>query len=267
MSSALDSHQYERIERLLYGLPYWEDPGRRKVFLADMLRGHPIWLDLRYGGSQREAAESLLALCAAPDAKLLHGQPPLCALLQALRAEYGQDPTHLSDIDQLASELCIEIHPQERAIWEGAPYRGLSFFDRRHAPIFFGREAELQRLVDALGNEQGRRFLMIVGASGSGKSSLVRAGLWARLACGDIPGEVFHGSAGWLVSVMTPSDAATPLRRSSRRPGTPSRSATASSTCTGSTGRASRPIWSKGSGRWPSSPGSGSRAIPRRAGC
>jgi hypothetical protein len=211
MSSVLDSPRHERIEGLLYGLHCWEDPGQRKVFLATMLRGHPIWLDLRYGGSQREAAESLLALCGAPDAKLLHGRPPLCALLQVLRAEYGQNPPQLAEIDQLAAGLCMQSRQRERAVWEGAPYRGLSFFDRRHAPIFFGREAELQRLVDALGSEQGRRFLMIVGASGSGKSSLVRAGLWARLAYGDIPGEVFHGSAGWLVSVMTPSDAATPL--------------------------------------------------------
>lgn len=211
MSSILDSQHHMRIEGLLYGLHCWEDPGRRKVFLAGMLRGHPIWLDLRYGGSQHEAAESLLSLCAAPDAKLLHGRPPLCALLHVLRAEYGLDPTHLSEIDQLAAELCIQNRPAERAVWEGAPYRGLHFFDRRHAPIFFGREAELERLVDALGSKQGRRFLMVVGASGSGKSSLVRSGLWARLARGDIPGEAFQGSAGWLVSVMTPSDAATPL--------------------------------------------------------
>ena len=211
MTSSLSARQHARLEDLLYALHAWEDPGQRNVFLAGMLRGHPIWLDLRHGGSQREAAESLLSLCGAADAKLLHGQPPLCALLRVLRDELGQDPTHLSEIDQLAAELCVQSRPRAREIWEGAPYRGLSFFDRRHAPIFFGREGELQRLIDALATEQGRRFLMVVGASGSGKSSLVRAGLWARLVRGDIPDKRFHGSADWLVSVMTPSDAGTPL--------------------------------------------------------
>jgi hypothetical protein len=54
------------------------------------------------------------------------------------------------------------------------PYRGLHAFDEEHAEFFFGREADVQRLVEKL---KTTRFLAVVGASGSGKSSLVRAGL------------------------------------------------------------------------------------------
>ncbi len=57
------------------------------------------------------------------------------------------------------------------------PYRGLEVFEEEHAEFFFGRDADVQRLVEKL---KGTRFLAVLGASGSGKSSLVRAGLVRR---------------------------------------------------------------------------------------
>jgi formylglycine-generating enzyme required for sulfatase activity len=59
--------------------------------------------------------------------------------------------------------------------WEGSPYPGLRAFDEREAPIFTGREEKTAALVNKL--DRGVRFLAVYGASGSGKSSLVRAGL------------------------------------------------------------------------------------------
>ena len=54
------------------------------------------------------------------------------------------------------------------------PYRGLEYFDVDDAPWFFGRERLTARLVERI---RTTRLLAVVGASGSGKSSLVRAGL------------------------------------------------------------------------------------------
>src|SRR2546430_2979858 len=54
------------------------------------------------------------------------------------------------------------------------PYRGLQTFDEPHAEFYFGRDADTQRLIEKL---KTTRFLAILGPSGSGKSSLVRAGL------------------------------------------------------------------------------------------
>jgi hypothetical protein len=77
------------------------------------------------------------------------------------------------------------------AAFEGiCPYRGLEVFDVAHAPFFFGREALTEWLVVKLRpapDGQENRFLAILGASGSGKSSLARAGLVAALQRGGCP--------------------------------------------------------------------------------
>ncbi|MGH2941267.1 MAG: TIR domain-containing protein [Solirubrobacteraceae bacterium] len=65
------------------------------------------------------------------------------------------------------------------------PYRGLEPFEEEHAELFFGRERDLQRLLEIL---KASPLLCVVGPSGSGKSSLVRAGLIPRLRHGALPG-------------------------------------------------------------------------------
>ena len=64
------------------------------------------------------------------------------------------------------------------------PYRGLEVFDEEHTRFFFGREAMTQHLVEAL---RSTRFLCVVGPSGSGKSSLARAGLLPQLRACKLP--------------------------------------------------------------------------------
>jgi hypothetical protein len=60
------------------------------------------------------------------------------------------------------------------------PYRGLARFEREDAPWFFGREEAVERLTK-LATEPSTLPLMLVGTSGAGKSSLLRAGLLPRL--------------------------------------------------------------------------------------
>ena len=62
--------------------------------------------------------------------------------------------------------------------WQGSPFPGLRHFTADDAPIFFGRTQETTALLTRVGQE---RFVAVVGASGSGKSSLVAAGLLPRL--------------------------------------------------------------------------------------
>jgi WD40 repeat protein/DNA-binding XRE family transcriptional regulator len=69
------------------------------------------------------------------------------------------------------------------------PYKGLRAFHEADAPDFFGREALTQRLRERLSEEtQMSRFLAVVGPSGSGKSSVVRAGLVPALRHEALPG-------------------------------------------------------------------------------
>jgi tetratricopeptide (TPR) repeat protein/energy-coupling factor transporter ATP-binding protein EcfA2 len=58
------------------------------------------------------------------------------------------------------------------------PYRGLSAFREEDAPLFFGRDAVIQRLIHEV---QKSKLVSLVGSSGSGKSSLVSAGLVAAM--------------------------------------------------------------------------------------
>ena len=58
------------------------------------------------------------------------------------------------------------------------PYKGLAYFTTKDKALFFGREKLSDELADRL---QTTRFLAIMGASGSGKSSLLRAGIIPRL--------------------------------------------------------------------------------------
>jgi formylglycine-generating enzyme required for sulfatase activity len=85
-------------------------------------------------------------------------------------------------------------------LWPGSPFPGLRAFTPKDAPIFFGRGRETDGLVSRLDNPTVR-FLTVVGASGSGKSSLVAAGLIPRLRAGAIT-----GSQDWLWVGFTPGE-------------------------------------------------------------
>jgi DNA-binding SARP family transcriptional activator/WD40 repeat protein/tRNA A-37 threonylcarbamoyl transferase component Bud32 len=76
------------------------------------------------------------------------------------------------------------------------PYKGLSAFGELDAADFHGREAEIEEIIDTLA---GHPLVAVVGPSGIGKSSVVRAGMIPALRSGAIP-----GSDQWLITGMMP---------------------------------------------------------------
>jgi formylglycine-generating enzyme required for sulfatase activity len=122
----------------------------------------------------------------------LEGWQQLELLSETQHTKLG--PTELEGWQRLERSL-EALSWQERLDWppknepHASPFPGLACFERKHAPVFFGQDQTLrqaQAKVETL-TASASRFLLILGASGCGKSSLLRAGLVPWLA-GAVPG-------------------------------------------------------------------------------
>jgi YD repeat-containing protein len=112
-----------------------------------------------------------------------------------------------ADLRTLIERRIRERHaaPAVLALLANSPFRGLNTYEFNDAPLFFGRHGEigdgLTRLLDAA--ERGTAFLLVSGPSGSGKSSLARAGLLPAL----VAPKTVSGVGLWRRAVMRPGDA------------------------------------------------------------
>jgi hypothetical protein len=95
-------------------------------------------------------------------------------------------------VEPVAGEADEELPPADVP----CPYKGLAAFEADDAEYFFGREELVAELTARLA---GTRFLAVVGPSGSGKSSLVKAGLLPAVWQDALP-----GSKEWQTLVLTP---------------------------------------------------------------
>lgn len=105
----------------------------------------------------------------------------------------------------------LNIDPLDTLGWDArlSPYPGLAAYEEDRAGVFFGRDSEIQSVLEPLRRPYGEaaeRFVLIASASGSGKSSLLRAGVLPRLR---------RLERGWLVlPTFAPEDA--PLEQLAR---------------------------------------------------
>ena len=101
-------------------------------------------------------------------------------------------------------DLAANVRREDAPLLGLCPYKGLNYFDEADADLFVGREALTVQLIErvfsltASGSPHKTRFLAVVGASGSGKSSLVRAGMVPSLRWNKT-------SADWQIHILTPT--------------------------------------------------------------
>ena len=100
-------------------------------------------------------------------------------------------------VEEVAA-LVVELRRVDQpTVWDGRiPYLGLTAFRESDAQFFFGREGLVDDLLERV---QQSNFIVIAGPSGSGKSSVARAGLFHALRDGRLP-----RSDTWLLATMKP---------------------------------------------------------------
>ncbi|MFB7265836.1 hypothetical protein ACFCXH_27395 [Streptomyces nojiriensis] len=119
--------------------------------------------------------------------------PSLAVTLAYVEACQGDRRAWEARWHTVATEIAASTPPDEQPGQPGrrsAPYTGLSAFQPEDADRFFGRE---RLTAELLAKVREHRFLAVFGPSGSGKSSLLRAGLVARAR-----------ASGWPVMLFTP---------------------------------------------------------------
>src|SRR5262245_21861537 len=89
------------------------------------------------------------------------------------------------------------MNPASEARMSIFPYPGIRPFEKNEADLFFGRDEHVDQL---LGKLERHRFLAVIGQSGCGKSSLVRAGLLPALESGFMA----KAGLGWRTAVLRP---------------------------------------------------------------
>ena len=115
---------------------------------------------------------------------------------RALEAELAGNVVDLQSARERAGLLAGAGADTEAAVV--CPYKGLATFDTDDAEYFFGRE---QLVADLVARLVGAPLLAVVGPSGSGKSSVIRAGLLPALAGGVLP-----GSERWARALIRPGE-------------------------------------------------------------
>jgi formylglycine-generating enzyme required for sulfatase activity len=150
------------------------------------------------------ARQLRVSLEAAPDSQR-HDPDRLTADAAALLASQTSERNRLWEEYLQPGLAAAGVVPQRVAFRnDQKPYPGLAALQEEDAPVFFGRESEVDQLVEILSDMRGRRssnMLVIQAASGAGKSSLLRAGLLSRL-------KLAHASDFYCLPTLTPGRAA-----------------------------------------------------------
>lgn len=163
----------------------------------------------RLGGALATPASDIYSLGVLVEHLLGGSPPPMDEALgvaespasAVIRRATDPDPgRRQQSIDELIGELrdafSAQAPPSATFVPVRNPYRGLEAFEQADSDDFYGRDRSVAEMVAVLQHEP---LLIVVGPSGIGKSSAVKAGLLPALAGGAVP-----GSDRWLVTELVP---------------------------------------------------------------
>jgi DNA-binding winged helix-turn-helix (wHTH) protein len=122
------------------------------------------------------------------------GDNPVHKAINQLRKAFDDKPSQPKYIEtirkrgyRIVAELNFPLNDElkaQQSEWQGAsPFPGLSAFEPDDAQVFFGRNQQVSTLLERVSKQVnfGRAFCLILGPSGSGKSSLINAGVLPKL--------------------------------------------------------------------------------------
>ncbi|MGJ6968432.1 nSTAND1 domain-containing NTPase [Streptosporangium sp. G11] len=152
---------------------------------------------ITYRDMARRVGHSVTTLSQAAAGERLPSLRTVLAYVEACGGDLAEWETRWRDV---TAELAREMRDDDGSV---APYPGLASYDAEDAARFFGRERLVREVVDLL---ERHRFVAVFGPSGSGKSSLLRAGVVSALRASSPPPP--------KVAVITPGDH--PMRHADR---------------------------------------------------
>ncbi len=172
------------------------------VVIYEIFAGHTPFGGLHMASLINRKLKHPFPMLSIPDSRLADALNPI--IQRATARELSERYQDIRDIARDVRRALIGEEGPPVSLADTAevenPYKGLRAFEEADASDFYGREALVHQLVTMLqGPGPYARFLAIVGPSGSGKSSLVKAGLMPALRRGAFP-----GSDSWFLTAMLP---------------------------------------------------------------
>ena len=160
--------------------------------------GEPVLTDCWLGGPSAPAPQDDVRAFTALVGQALVGSDTSAEVAGVLGSPDGMT------VEELTATLLTALGSHSHAPTRGRnPYRGLRAFDEADAEDYFGRAELIDEVTERLsGSGLPSRLVLLVGASGTGKSSAVRAGLLPRVRSG-----AATGSESWFVATMLPGGA------------------------------------------------------------
>lgn len=137
------------------------------------------------------SSDEIVSICW-PQAEV--GDNPLHKIITQIRKALGDSATSSTYIETIRkrgyrtlAQVTFPLGQEQSATpqsWHGgSPFPGLQAYDARYAKVFFGRGSQIDTLLERIAQQvqYGRAFCLVLGPSGSGKSSLINAGVMPNL--------------------------------------------------------------------------------------